>query len=181
MNNIKKLNLCIAGLGTVGSNVIDSLIKNHQFIIKKINTEFNILAISAKNKSKKRIFDISKYQWHDDPFELVKNTNCDIFIELIGEEKGLSFDLVKNALENKIHVITANKAMLSKYGNELFKIAEENKVLLLFEAAVAGGIPIIKIIKQSIFLNKINKISGILNGTANFILSEMEKENLSFH
>ena len=110
----------------------------------------------------------------------MKNKKCDIFIELIGKEKGLSFDLVKKALENKIHVITANKAMLSKYGNELFKIAEKNNVLLLFEAAIAGGIPIIKVIKQSIFLNRIKKVSGILNGTTNFILSEMETKKLSF-
>ena len=169
MSITKTLNVSIAGLGTVGSNVINSLINNSQLIRKKTNTEFKILSVSAREKSKKRIFDVNKYQWHNDPFELVNNNNCDIFIELIGEEKGLSFDLVKQALKNKIHVISANKAMLSKYGNELFKIAEENKVLLLFEAAVAGGIPIIKIIKQSIFLNKINKISGILNGTTNFI------------
>jgi len=181
MSITKTLNVSIAGLGTVGSNVINSLINNSQLIRKKTNTEFKILSVSAREKSKKRIFDVNKYQWHNDPFELVNNNNCDIFIELIGEEKGLSFDLVKQALKNKIHVISANKAMLSKYGNELFKIAEENKVLLLFEAAVAGGIPIIKIIKQSIFLNKINKISGILNGTTNFILTEMEKENLSFN
>ena len=176
----QKIHICIVGLGTIGSNLIDILDKNHQLIFKKTNIDFNILGISAKNKSKKRIFDINKYQWHDDPFELVKNTKCDIFIELIGEEKGLSFDLVKKALENKIHVITANKAMLSKYGNELFKIAEKNNVLLLFEAAIAGGIPIIKVIKQSIFLNKIKKVSGILNGTTNFILSEMKIKKLSF-
>ena len=176
----QKIHICIAGLGTIGSNLIDILDKDRQLIFKKTNIDFNILGISAKNKSKKRIFDINKYQWHYDPFELVKNTKCNIFIELIGEEKGLSFDLVKKALENKIHVITANKAMLSKYGNELFKIAEKNNVLLLFEAAIAGGIPIVKVIKQSIFLNKINRISGILNGTTNFILSEMEKKKLSF-
>jgi homoserine dehydrogenase len=176
----QKIHICIAGLGTIGSNLIDILDKDHQLIFKKTNIDFNILGISAKNKSKKRIFDINKYQWHYDPFELVKNTKCDIFIELIGEEKGLSFDLVKKALENKIHVITANKAMLSKYGNELFKIAEKNNVLLLFEAAIAGGIPIVKVIKQSIFLNKIKKISGILNGTTNYILTEMENKRMSF-
>ena len=180
MNKIKTLNVCIAGLGTVGSNLIDSLIKNHQLIIQKIKTEFKILSISAKNKSKKRIINISKYQWHDDPFALVKNTKCDIFIELIGKQKGLSFDLVKTALENKIHVITANKAMLSKHGNELFNIAEKNNVLLLFEGAIAGGIPVVKVIKQSIFLNKIKKVSGILNGTTNYILSEMKNKKLSF-
>ena len=172
MINSQKIHICIAGLGTIGSSLIDILDKDHQLILKKTNIDFNILGISAKNKSKKRIFDISKYQW--------KNDKCDIFIELIGEEKGLSFDLVKKALENNIHVITANKAMLSKNGNELFKIAEKNNVLLLFEAAIAGGIPIVKVIKQSIFLNKIKKISGILNGTTNFILSEMKNKKLNF-
>ena len=180
MINSQKIHICIAGLGTIGSSLIDILDKDHQLILKKTNIDFNILGISAKNKSKKRIFDINKYQWLDDPFELVNNNKCDIFIELIGEEKGLSFDLVKKALENNIHVITANKAMLSKNGNELFKIAEKNNVLLLFEAAIAGGIPIVKVIKQSIFLNKIKKISGILNGTTNFILSEMKNKKLNF-
>ena len=180
MNKLKKFNICIAGLGTVGSNVIFSLIENHQLIINKINIDFNIIGISAKNKSKKRIFDINKYHWCDDSLDLVDIPNCNILIELVGEEKGLSYDLVKKALKNRIHVITANKALLSKNGNELFKIAEDNNVLLLFEAAVAGGIPIIKVIKQSVFLNKIHRISGIFNGTTNYILSEMENQNLTF-
>ena len=180
MNELKKYNICIAGLGTVGSSVVYSLIKNHQLIIKKTNINFNILGISAKNKSKKRIFDINQFQWCEDPLKLVDIPNCDVLVELIGEEKGLSYDLIKKSLENKIHVITANKALLSKNGNELFKIAENNNVLLLFEAAVLGGIPIIKLIKQSVFLNKIIRISGIFNGTTNFILSEMENKELSF-
>jgi len=180
MNKSKKINICIAGLGTVGSNVVYSLNKNHQLIMNKINIDFNILGISAKNKSKKRIFDINKFQWCDNLLDLIDMPNCDILIELVGDEKGLSYELVKKALNNKIHVITANKALLSKYGNELFKIAENNNVLLLFEAAVAGGIPIIKVIKKSLFLNKINWISGIFNGTTNYILSEMENKNLTF-
>ena len=172
------LNICIAGLGTIGSSVVENLTTNQKLIFKKTNVDFNILGISAKNKSKKRIFNIDKYHWYNNPLDLVDVPNCNVIIELIGEEKGLSFDLIKKALENKINVITANKALLSKNGSELFKIAEENNVLLLFEAAVAGGIPIIKVIKQSLFLNKIKKISGILNGTTNYILSEMEKRNL---
>ena len=176
----KVLNVCIAGLGNVGSNVAFSLINNHDLMSKKTDIEFNIIAISAKNKSKKRIFNTSKYQWYDNPLELVEIPNCDVLIELIGEEKGLSFNLVKKAIENKIHVITANKAMLSINGYELFCLAEKNDVMLLFEASVGGGIPIIKILKNSIFLNKINKISGILNGTTNYILTEMENKQLSF-
>tara|TARA_B100000029_G_scaffold511349_1_gene605167 strand:+ start:544 stop:1857 length:1314 start_codon:yes stop_codon:yes gene_type:complete len=176
----KNLNISIAGLGNVGSSVVLSLTKNHQLILDKTNTNFNISGISAKNKSKERIFDINQFKWFDNPFDLLNSDNCDILIELIGEEKGISFDLVKKALESKIHVVTANKALLSKNGDTLFKIAEENKVQLLFEAAVCGGIPIINILKSSIFFNKINKISGIFNGTTNYILSEMENKNLNF-
>ena len=110
----------------------------------------------------------------------IKDKKPDILIELIGYEKDISYELVKSALNQKISVVTGNKAMLAMHGNELFNIDEKNKVLLLFEAAVAGGIPIIKTIKNNIFLNKIKKISGILNGTTNYILTTMESENKSF-
>ena len=177
---MKKINICIAGLGTVGSNVILSLNENNDYINSKANLSFNILGVSAKNKFKKRICDIKNFTWCENPLDLLNIKDCNVLIELIGEEKGLSFDLVKQALEKKIHVVTANKALLAMNGSELFKIAEHNNVLLLYEAAVAGGIPIIKSIKNSIYLDKINKISGILNGTTNFILTEMEKFNLDF-
>ena len=177
---MRKVNICIAGLGNVGSEVVKYLTNNKEYYLKKTNIEFNILAISAKNKSKKRVFDLNKFKWLDDPLDLIKINDCNIVIELIGTEKSISYELVKNALNNKINVITANKALLSKHGDELFEIADKNNTQLLFEAAVAGGIPIIKVLKQSIFLNKIHKISGILNGTTNFILSEMEKKNLDF-
>ena len=177
---MKNINICIAGLGTVGSNVILSLNKNNDYINSKSNLSFNILGVSAKNKFKKRICDIKNFTWCENPLDLLNIKDCNVLIELIGEEKGLSFDLVKQALEKKIHVVTANKALLAMNGSELFKIAEHNNVLLLYEAAVAGGIPIIKSIKNSIYLDKINKISGILNGTTNFILTEMEKFNLDF-
>ena len=177
---MKNINICIAGLGTVGSNVMLSLNENNDYINSKANLSFNILGVSAKNKFKKRICDIKNFTWCENPLDLLNIKDCNVLIELIGEEKGLSFDLVKQALEKKIHVVTANKALLAMNGSELFKIAEHNNVLLLYEAAVAGGIPIIKSIKNSIYLDKINKISGILNGTTNFILTEMEKFNLDF-
>jgi len=177
---MKNINICVAGLGTVGSNVILSLNENNDYINSKANLSFNILGVSAKNKFKKRICDIKNFTWCENPLDLLNIKDCNVLIELIGEEKGLSFDLVKQALEKKIHVVTANKALLAMNGSELFKIAEHNNVLLLYEAAVAGGIPIIKSIKNSIYLDKINKISGILNGTTNFILTEMEKFNLDF-
>ena len=177
---MKELNICIAGLGNVGSSLITTIEKSYKNINFKTSININILGISAKNKNKKRLFDIDNYNWYDDPLDLPKVKNCNILIELIGEEEGVSFDLIKQALENKINVITANKALLAKNGLSLFKIAEKNNVLLLFEAAVAGGIPIIKTIKNNIFLNKFKKISGILNGTTNYILTSMLNENLSF-
>ena len=180
MSDNIKLNICIAGIGNVGSNVIKTILENDEIIKNKSNIKFNILGISGKNRSKKRIFNTQNFKWFDNPLDLVKIDNCNVIIELIGEEKGISYELVEKSLKNKKHVITANKALLSKHGNELFKIAEENGVLLLFEAAVAGGIPVIKTIKESVFLNKILKISGILNGTTNFILTEMQNSNLNF-
>ena len=179
---MKSINICIAGLGNVGSALVELIEKNSEFIKYKSELEINIMGLSARNKNKKRNFNIGKYFWVDDPMNLlnIKEEKPNVLIELIGYEKDISYELVKSALINKINVITGNKAMLAKHGNELFKIAEENKVLLLFEAAVAGGIPIIKTIKNNIFLNKIKKISGILNGTTNYILTTMESENKSF-
>ncbi len=175
------INICIAGLGNVGSEVVRSLSINNNYINKKLDIKINIIGISAKNKTKKRSFNIDEFNWYSNPEDLLELNNIDIFIELIGEEKGLSYELVKKALNKNINVITANKALLSKHGNELFKIAENNKILLLFEAAVCGGIPIIKVLKESILFNKFNKISGILNGTTNFILTQMEKNNQNYN
>ena len=179
---MNKINICIAGLGNVGSALVQLIEKNSELVKNKSNLMINIIGLSAKNKIKKRNFNIDKYLWIDDPMKLlnIKDEKPNILIELIGYEKDISYELVKSALNQKINVVTGNKAMLAKYGNELFNIAEKNKVLLLFEAAVAGGVPIIKTLKNNIFLNKINKISGILNGTTNYILTTMESENKSF-
>ena len=179
---MNKINICIAGLGNVGTALISLIEKNDNFVKKKANININILGLSAKNKDKKRNFNIEDYKWVDEPKNLLKigEKKPDIIIELIGYEKGISYDLVKSALLDNINVVTGNKAMLAKYGQELFEIAETKGVLLLFEAAICGGIPVIKTIKNNIFLNKINKISGILNGTTNYILSNMEIKNKSF-
>ena len=177
---MKEIKISVVGLGTVGSNVIKSIENKSYEIIQKTNIKFNIVGIAAKNKDKKRIIDVSKYQWFDNPLDLLGPNKCDVLIELIGEEKGLSYELIKKAITNNINVITANKALLAKHGNELFQLADANNVNILFEAAVAGGIPIIHLLKNSIFLNQIKNITGILNGTTNFILSEMEKNNLNF-
>ena len=180
---MKKLKICIAGLGNVGSSVVNLIEKNSSYVETKSHLNLEIIGLSAKNINKERTFDIKKYKWSETPIDLlnINDAKPDILIELIGYEKGISYELVKSALNQKIHVVTGNKAMLALHGQELFKIAEKNKVSLLFEAAVAGGIPIIKTLKNNIFLNKVKKISGILNGTTNYILTTMEYQNKSFN
>ncbi len=180
---MKNLKICVAGLGNVGSALVGLIEKNSQYIKNKSNLTIDILAVSAKNKNKERNFNLKYYKWIENPMDLlnINDAKPDILIELIGYEKDISYKLVKTALSQKIHVVTGNKAMLAMYGKELFKIAEINQVSLLFEAAVAGGIPIIKTLKNNIFLNKVKKISGILNGTTNYILTTMETQNKSFN
>ena len=177
---MKQLNIVIAGLGNVGSALVDSINKNKNIFIDKSSIQININGVSAKNRNKKRTADINNYHWCDNPLDLINLKNTNVLVELIGQEKGISFELTKLALEKKLNVVTGNKAMIANHGNELFEIAEKNKVLLLYEAAVAGGIPVIKTIKNILFLNNIKKISGILNGTTNYILTKMQEENLTF-
>ncbi len=177
---MNKLNICIAGLGNVGSALIETIEENKNYFSAKTDVEFNIVGISAKTKNKKRNFNISNYTWYDDPRDMSKDDNCNIVIELIGEEKGISYEIIETALKNKKHVVTGNKALIANHGKELFELANINSLALSYEAAVAGGIPIIKTIKNSISLDRINKISGILNGTTNYILTKMQQDNLSF-
>ncbi len=177
---MKKINIAIAGLGNVGSALIESIEQNSIYFEKKFSLKFNIVGISAKNKNKDRDINIDKYQWFDDPKQLALINKCDVIVELIGQEKGISYELIELALKNKKHVVTGNKALIAINGNNLFNLAEKNSLALSYEAAVAGGIPIIKTIKNNINLNKIKKISGILNGTTNYILTKMEEDNMSF-
>ena len=177
---MSKLNIAIAGLGNVGSALVETIEENKNHFFDKTDVELNIVGISAKTKNKKRKININKYNWFDDPREMIKLNECDIIVELIGQEKGISYELIELALKNKKHVVTGNKALIANHGNALFKLAEKYSLALSFEAAVAGGIPIIKTIKNDIALNKINKISGILNGTTNYILTKMGNDNLAF-
>ncbi len=177
---MNKLNICIAGLGNVGSALIETIEKNNNHFNKKLSLDINIIGISAKSKNKKRNININNYKWFDDPRDMANIENCDVIVELIGQEKDISYELINLALKNKKHVVTGNKALIANHGNDLFKLAEQNSLALLYEAAVAGGIPVIQMIRNHIALNKINKISGILNGTTNYILTKMEEENLSF-
>ena len=177
----KKMNIVIVGLGNIGSYFYNYLKKNKNVLFNKTNTSPNILYVSAKSFSKKRKFNIPKKLWLKNCISATKIKNVDVIVELIGGAEGISKKLVFEALKNKKHVITANKALVAKYGDQLAKIAEKNKVNFEFEAAVCGGIPVIRSIKEGLIANNISKIYGILNGTSNYILSSMDKDKLEYH
>jgi homoserine dehydrogenase len=134
----------------------------------------------SKSISKKRNIKIPKSKWFKNPMYLTSKKNIDVIVELIGGSDGIAKKIVFSALKNKKHVITANKALMAKYGDQLAHIAEKNKVNLEYEASVAGGVPVVRLIKEGLIANKINKIYGILNGTTNYILSTMEETGRSF-
>ena len=177
---MKTFNIAIAGLGNIGLEVYKNLTKNKKNILEKTGFKINISNISVRNPRKKRDISLPKKLFVTSPLDLVKLENVDIIVELIGGSDGMAKKLVFAALKNGKHVVTANKALIAKHGDELSILAEKNSVNLLFEASVAGGIPIIKSIKQGLIANKINHVYGILNGTTNFILTEMEKKQSSF-
>ena len=176
----KNYNIAIVGLGQVGLYLYNELKIKKKDIETKTGKQIKIVAISAKNKNKKRKFKINKKIFYKNPLEIFKKNKIDILFEAIGLSDGISRKVVETALKNKIHVITPNKALISKHGNDLAKLAEKNKVNLEFEASVAGGIPILRSIKEGLATNKISKVYGILNGTSNYILSEMENSNENF-
>ena len=176
----KNINIAIVGLGNIGSRLYKEIISKKKDIGLKTNTNINIVAISAKNINKKRNFIVRKNIFFKNALDITKNSKVDIVIELIGSADGISKKVVESALKNKKHVISANKALISKHGDYLASIAERNRVNLEFEAAVGGGIPVLRTIKDGLATNKINKVVGILNGTSNYILSQMQKTKKSF-
>ena len=177
---MRKINIAIVGLGNIGTYLFKYLRNNKKILSKKNNCIPNVTHISAKNKKKNRGFKINKKIWLSNYLEATKIKNVDLIIELIGGAEGPAKKLVFSALKNKKHVVTANKALIAKYGDQLSKIAEKNKVNLEFEASVCGGVPIIRSLKEGLIANKINKVFGIFNGTSNYILSSMDKNNKSF-
>jgi homoserine dehydrogenase len=176
-NNI---NIAVVGLGQVGIYLLNELNTKKKEIELKTGKKINVVAVSAKNINKKRRFKVNKKIFYKNPLEIFNKTKEDILFEAIGLSDGISKKIVETALKKKIHVVTPNKALISKHGDYLAKLAEDNEVNLEFEASVAGGIPILRTIKEGLATNKISKVYGILNGTSNYILSEMENSNDSF-
>ena len=169
----------LIGIGTVGGGTYKVLTENAKEILKKTGISIDVARVADKNLAlaKKVVGDENKIT--DDAFDIVNDKEIDLVIELIGGT-GIAKELVEAALANKKHVVTANKALIAMHGEELVELAEKNKVILAYEASVAGGIPIIKAIREGLAANQIEWIAGIINGTTNYILSEMRENNLTF-
>ena len=177
---MKRLNIAIIGLGNIGSYLYKYLKENKKILTIKNNCSPVVKFVSARNKNKIRKIKIPKREWLKNYLDATKLKDIDLIVELIGGAEGPAKKLVFAALKNKKNVVTANKALIAKYGDELSRIAEKNKVNLEFEASVCGGVPIIRSLKEGLIANKISKIYGIFNGTSNYILSSMDKQNKSF-
>jgi homoserine dehydrogenase len=174
------LRVGVAGLGNVGATLVRILQKDGAELTRKLGRQLVVTAVAARSRSRDRGIDISGLDWFDDPVALAKSDGIDLFVELIGGEDGPAFAAVKAALEIGRPVVTANKALLAKHGVTLAKMAEESGAQLGFEAAVAGGIPVIKTLREGLGSARIAKVFGIMNGTCNYILTRMGNEDISF-
>ena len=177
----QSLRLGIAGLGTVGTGVLDLVERQAETIAMRCGCPVAVSAVSARDRAKPRgAHDMNRYAWFDDPVDMAASGEIDVFVELIGGEEGPARSSVEAALKAGKHVVTANKALLAHHGTELARLAEQAGVALNFEAAVAGGIPIVKTMRESLAGNSVKRVFGILNGTCNYILTKMEQEERDF-
>lgn len=174
------LKIGIAGLGTVGAGVAKILRDHSEMLTLRAGKPIVITAVSARSRSKDRGVDLAAFEWFDDPVAMAKSDSIDVFVELIGGEDGVAYAATQAAIEAGKHVVTANKAMLAMHGQPLALAAEDAGVNLRFEAAVAGGIPIIKALTESLAGNKIERVMGVMNGTCNYILTRMESAGLPY-
>jgi homoserine dehydrogenase len=176
----KELKIAIAGLGTVGTGLLNVLNSNGVELAKRSDCEIRVTAVSARDPKKDRGVNLSRYEWFDDAVEMATAADADVFVELIGGTEGVALEATRAALSAGRDVVTANKAMLAFHGTELARLAEDNGCTIGYEAAVAGGIPIIKSMREGLAANRIERVYGILNGTCNYILTTMEETGRSF-
>ncbi len=174
------LRVGIAGLGTVGASVIRLLERQAEALAARTGRRISVTGVSARDRSRDRGVEIGDAKWFDDPVALARSSDIDLFVELVGGAEGVAREAVEAALSSGKPVVTANKALLAKHGMSLAKMAEDKRVALAFEASVAGGIPIVKTLREGLAGNEISRVYGILNGTCNYILSRMELEGMSF-
>ena len=174
------LRLGIAGLGTVGVGVVKIVEGQSEMLTARAGRPIEITAVTAQSRTKDRGVDLSGYAWHDDPVALATSDDVDVYVELMGGEDGVAKASVEAALAAGKHVVTANKALLAHHGQALAELAESKGVSLRYEAAVAGGIPIIKALGEGLAANKITRVMGVMNGTCNYILTRMESAGLPY-
>ena len=175
-----EVRVALAGLGTVGGGTLTLLQDNADLIARRCGRPVKIVAVSAKGRARARAFNLCGIDFEEDTLNLANRPDVDVVCELIGGASGIAFDLCKAALKNGKHVVTANKAMLATHGMALSKLAEEKNVALMFEAAVGGGIPIIKTMREALAGNSFTRVQGILNGTCNYILTQMSRDGADF-
>ena len=179
MSSLPPLRVGLLGLGTVGGGTIAVLRRNAEVISRRVGRSIEVVAASARDISKPRAFDLSGIELYADPAELVLQPQVDVVLELIGGTT-VAKDLVLLALENGKHVVTANKALIALHGNEIFEVAQRTDTVVAFEAAVAGGIPVIKAAREALAGNRIEWLAGIINGTCNFILTALSEPGCEF-
>ena len=174
------LRIGVAGLGTVGVGTVKLLRQNKTILSERCGREIIVTAVSARDPAKDRSISLSDCTWHSDAATLAKDEKVDVVVELIGGSDGIAKDLVEAALANGKHVVTANKALVAHHGGALAIAAENAGLVLGYEAAVAGGIPIIKAFREGLSANAIDRVYGILNGTCNYILTSMRETGKEF-
>lgn len=174
------LTLGVAGLGTVGTGLIQLLAAHAERLEKALGRPIRVTGVSARSRTAEREALAGGAQWFDDPVALARDPSNSVFVELIGGDEGVAKAAVEAALQAGKNVVTANKALLARHGTALARLAEQHGVALNFEAAVAGGIPVIKTLRETLVANAVTRVYGILNGTCNFILSEMTDEHRDF-
>lgn len=176
----RALRIGVAGLGTVGGGVIRLLEENSALVARRAGRPLQVTAVSARDRTRDRGVDLSRYVWVDDTSRMADQDNVDVVVELIGGADGPALTLARRTLELGKPFVTANKAMLAHHGAELAAFAEERQQPLKFEAAVAGGVPVVKSLREGVAANRVTRVYGILNGTCNYILTRMEEERLEF-
>ncbi|MFZ3359537.1 MAG: homoserine dehydrogenase, partial [Xanthobacteraceae bacterium] len=174
------LKVGLAGLGTVGSAVVQLLEQGRETLIARCGRPIEVVALTARSRGKKRGFDLRKFRWFDDAVTLARDPSIDVLVEVIGGEGDPARRAVETALAAGKPVVTANKALLARHGQKLAALAERHQVALNFEASVAGGIPIVKTLREGLNGASFTRIYGILNGTCNYILTRMAQDRLAF-
>jgi homoserine dehydrogenase len=174
------LRIGVAGLGTVGTAVLRLLHRQSAALAERTGRHIEVTAVCARERRRERGFDLSSFQWFEDPIALASSSAIDLFVELMGGAEGAARQSVETALGSGKSVVTANMALLASHGITLAQLAEAHHVALAFEASVAGGIPIVKVLREGLAGNQIERVYGILNGTCNYILSRMEADEISF-